>query len=67
MNYGKNIWKKKKHRLLGSNPLTAQEKVIMENHGPPREKNGSDHIREILNPREEYLIMEQNVDRQPPV
>ena len=45
------------------------EKTILENPGPCKElwktmkKSGSDHIREILNPYEENLIMERNGDR----
>ena len=42
------------------------EKSILENPGPCKKlwkKSGSDHIREILNPYEENLIMERNGDR----
>lgn len=45
------------------------EKTILENHGPLQEllKKGSDHIREILIPYKENLIMQRNGDRRPPV
>ena len=52
--------------LICSNPLITQEKTNLENPGPLQElrkTKGSDHIREILNPYEENLIMERNGDR----
>ena len=56
--------------LICSNPLVTQEKTNLEHPGPLQElrkTKGSDHIREILNPYEENLIMQRIGDRRPPV
>ena len=66
INCGKNIDNYGKIGLICSNPLITQEKTNLENPGPLQElrkTKGSDHIREILNPYKENLIMQRIGDR----
>ena len=65
--FWKEHMKKEKTQVTWLQPLDCTGKSNYGKSWPSKGKNGSDHIREILIPRKENLIMEQNVDRQPPV